>query len=76
MTVVAETFVPRSSSRIAEIRYDPDVENMEVDFVSDGSTYTYFNVPAATYRNFCAAGSQGQFFERYIKGRFSYERTG
>lgn len=74
MSVVAETFIPRNSSNIGEVSYDPEVENLDITF-NDGSKYTYFNVPAATYRNLCSAPSCGQFFHRYIKSRFSYEQA-
>lgn len=72
--MVAETFVPRSSSNITEVRYDPEVENLEIDF-ADGSTYTYFSVPASTYRNLTTAPSTGQFFYRHIRSRFAYEAS-
>lgn len=72
--MVAETFIPRNSSNIGEVSYDPDVENLDVTF-QDGSKYTHFNVPAATYRNLCAAPSTGQFYHRHIKGRYAYERV-
>lgn len=74
MTVVAETFVPPASSHIAAITYDPDVENMDVEF-TNGESYTYFNVPVAQYRNWCAAGGSGVYFHRHIKNRFAYERA-
>lgn len=74
MTVVAETFVPPSSSHIASISYEPEVENLNVEFV-DGSTYTYFSVPVAVYRNWCADGGSGTYFHRNVKSRFSFERT-
>lgn len=73
MTVVAETFVCRGSSNLAEVSYDPDVENLDVTFL-DGSTYTYFNVPPETYRGLTLAPSAGGFFARQIKGRFGYEQ--
>lgn len=74
MTVVAETFVFRNSSNLAEASYDPDVENLDIVF-TDGSAYTYFNVPAQTYRSLTLSGSPGQFFWRHIRSRFPYERT-
>ena len=72
---VAETFVPRSSTHIASITYEPDVENMTVEFQGDGAdTYTYFNVPRQTYRDWCAEGGTDAFFRRRVKLSFSYER--
>lgn len=71
--MVAETFIPRSSSHIAGISYDPEVENMDVEF-SDGSTYTYFSVPVSVYRAWCSEGGSGQFFQRQVKNRYTYEQ--
>jgi ABC-type uncharacterized transport system substrate-binding protein len=73
MTVVAETFIPRNSSNIAEVSYEPDVENLTITFQS-GDVYLYFNVPPHEYRGLCAAGSVGQYFHRNIKSRYSYEQ--
>lgn len=73
MTVVAETFVFRNSSNLSEASYDPDVENLDITFQS-GDTYTYFNVPAQTYRSLTLAGSPGEFFYRHIRSRFAYEK--
>jgi hypothetical protein len=73
MTVVAETFVFPGSSNLSQASYDPSVENLDVEF-SDGSVYTYFNVPAGTYRGLTLAPSAGGYFHRHIKGRYGYER--
>ncbi len=73
MTAVAETFVFRGSSNLASASYDPEVENLQIEFVS-GDSYTYFNVPPAIYRALTLAASAGQYFHRHIKGAFSYEQ--
>jgi hypothetical protein len=70
---VAETFVPRSSSNIAAISYEPSVENLTVEFTS-GESYVYMNVPAYVYRNWCSDGGGGSYFYRNIRSRYSYER--
>ncbi len=71
--MVAETFVFRGSSNLAEASYDPEVENLDITFQS-GDRYTYFNVPAAVYRSLTLAPSAGQYFHRQIKGVYSYEQ--
>ena len=73
MTAVVETFVFRGSSNLSAATYDPEVENLTIDFQS-GDTYTYFNVPPAVYRALTLSPSAGQYFWRHIKGVFNYER--
>jgi len=60
------------SSNLSKATYDPDIENLTIEF-NDGSSYTYMNVPRATYRGLTLAGSAGGYFHRHIKGRYSYE---
>lgn len=74
MTFVAETFVFKGSSNLAEASYDPDTETLRIEF-QDGSEYDYFNVPNRTYTSLTLAGSAGEYFHRNIKGRFSYQRA-
>lgn len=73
MTVVAETTQFPGSSNLASASYDPDVENLTIEFLS-GERYTYFNVPPATYRGLQTAPSAGQYFYRQIRSRFAYEQ--
>lgn len=72
MTMVAETTLTPGSSNIASYSYDPEVENLVVEFRS-GDSYTFFNVPASVYRGMQSASSVGQFFHRNIRQRYSYE---
>lgn len=72
MTVVAETTQTPASSNIASYSYDPEVENLTIEFRSGGS-YIYFNVPVAEYRAMQTAPSAGKFFYARIKNRYSYE---
>lgn len=73
MTTVAETIVFPGSSNLASATYDPEVENLTIEFQS-GDVYTYFNVPPATYRALTLAPSAGQYFHRHIRSRYSYDR--
>jgi hypothetical protein len=72
VTVVVETVEFPGSSNLMSATYDPDVENLEVQF-NDGSAYTYFSVPASIYRGLSLAPSAGSYFHRQIKGRYAYE---
>ena len=73
-TTVVETFIPRGSSNIGSVSYDPDSQKLSVTFVS-GDTYDYFNVPQSIYSGFTAAGSAGQFFYRQVRDRYAYEQV-
>ena len=62
---------PVSSSSINAIGYLPDQQTLEVEFVR-GTVYQYFGVPQAAHESFLAAESKGVFFNRHIRGHFSY----
>lgn len=72
MTTVAETVQFPGSSNLASATYDPDVENLTVEF-QDGRSYVYYNVPASVYRGLTLAGSAGAFFHRNVRQRYAYE---
>lgn len=74
MTVVAETTTFPGSSNLASASYDPEVENLTIEFQS-GAIYVYYNVPAATYRGLQNAGSAGSYFYRQIRGRYAYDQV-
>lgn len=71
--MVAETTLTPGSSNIASFAYDPEVENLTVEFRS-GETYVYFNVPASVYRGMQSASSVGAYFHRQVRQRYSYEQ--
>jgi hypothetical protein len=71
--MVAETFVFRSSSNLADATYDPDEQTLTITFQS-GDVYQYQNVPTETYRGLTHASSAGQYFHRQIKDRYSFEQ--
>ena len=69
-TFVAETFVFRSSSNLSTASYDPETQELTLEFQS-GDEYTYQNVPAEVYDRLIRAPSAGQFFHRQIKNRYN-----
>jgi len=69
--IAPETFRP-NSTHIRSIDYDPDSEDMTVEFRS-GDTYLYRNVPEGVYRQWQTAGSAGEYFQRHVKNRYAYE---
>lgn len=69
-----ETFEPVGSSHIQRAVYDKESEDLTLTF-SDGSQYTYRNVPQSTYRGLTLAGSAGSYFHRHIRSRFMSEQV-
>lgn len=60
-----------SSSNLASVGYDPSSETLEVEFVSSGKVYEYYNVPQFMYERLMEAGSHGQFFNAEIRNAYS-----
>jgi hypothetical protein len=58
------------STAIRHMHYKPDKQELSVWFGPDFRRYKYFGVPQTLYEAFSEADSQGQFFNRFIKGRF------
>jgi hypothetical protein len=61
------------SSTIAWAEYDKQTQVMEVRF-HNGGIYIYSDVEPETYQNFLDAESQGKFFNRFIKDKYSTKR--
>ena len=62
------------SSCFSEIGYDSDWEVLVAKFKDSGSVYTYANFPKSEWDKFLAADSLGSWYNKYIKGRYEYER--
>ena len=61
------------SEAIDEVDYDADLSTLYVRFVS-GHWYSYYAVPARTYREFLAAESKGRFFQDHIRDHYPYRK--
>jgi len=48
---------------------------LELEFHS-GEIYRYVGVPAHTYQELLLAASQGQYFNKHIRPRFTYTKIG
>jgi hypothetical protein len=59
-----------ASTAIARIEYDDLSHLLQVTFTT-GRTYTYDGVPRDVYASFVNAPSKGQFFNAYIRDRYS-----
>lgn len=63
------------SSCIAAIEYRPKDQVLLIEFRS-GALYLYLTVPPDAYAALAAADSKGAHLNRFIKGRFAYEKCG
>lgn len=64
---------PVASATLATVAYD-DVEGWpQLEFRS-GAIYRYFGVPATVHQELLGARSKGIYFNRAIRGQFSFAR--
>jgi hypothetical protein len=62
------------SSVVAHIRYDPGTATLRIVYVS-GMVYDYKNVPGKVYEAMKNATSKGKYLNRYIKGKYDFEKV-
>jgi len=58
------------STNVDSATWDDQTGQLEVTFVRDGSTYTYYNVPEALWQQFVQAPSPGRFVLSQLKGKY------
>lgn len=63
-----------SSSAIASIGYNDFDRIMDVEFISSGKEYRYYDVPEETYIGLLSAESAGEYFNHRIRNDFDYYR--
>jgi KTSC domain len=61
------------SSVVAGIKYDKCSRTLRIIYVS-GMMYDYKNVPEQIYTAMKTAFSKGTFLNKYIKGRYEFEK--
>lgn len=59
------------STTLATVAYDEARELLQLEFCSR-AIYLYFGVPTAVHQALLDASSKGRYFNRAIRGRFSY----
>ena len=59
------------STTLAAVGYDEAQRALELEFRS-GAIYRYFDVPVDVHEQLLGAASRGNYFNRIIRGRFSY----
>ncbi len=63
------------SSDLRSVGYDPQQHVLEIEFNS-GGIYHYSGAPASVYTSLISAASKGQYFHRFIKDVYTYQRVG
>ncbi len=66
--IIVENF---KSIDVRKIGYEVDQSLLQIWFHS-GTTYQYFDVPPAVWKNFCAAESKGKYVHASIIGKFRH----
>ncbi|MEV7551544.1 KTSC domain-containing protein [Amycolatopsis sp. NPDC089917] len=64
---------PVVSTNITSIGYDPQTRTLEIEF-HNGRVYQYRGVPEATATALLNTASHGQYFNMYVKDRYSTRR--
>ncbi|MBK4716256.1 MULTISPECIES: KTSC domain-containing protein [Tenebrionibacter/Tenebrionicola group] len=64
---------PVTSSRIANIGYNPSTTELEVTF-REGSIYRYRGVPERLFYTFLTVVSKGRFYDGVIYNKFPEKR--
>jgi KTSC domain len=62
-----------NSSAIRAAAYDASTLTLSITFTS-GKTYDYYGVPQAIYLGLIGAASAGEYFNAYIRDRYSSNR--
>jgi len=62
------------SSHVEQIGYEPDTQDVYVQFLDDGSVYRYRDVPMTVWNQFLASGSKGRFVEVILRRQYHYSR--
>ncbi|WP_375753585.1 KTSC domain-containing protein [Vibrio sp. HN007] len=62
------------SSSLKSAGYSNSTEILDVEFVSDGSVYRYYQVPESEYRGLIEAESHGRYFYFNIRSKYSYRK--
>jgi hypothetical protein len=64
------------SSMIASIGYDPNCSTLEIEYISNGEIWQYFDVPSFVYEEMMNSESKGKYYHRNIKKKYPETRVG
>ena len=75
VTLAIMNRVSVSSSHLASVGYEPELQILEVEFV-DRSVYQYSSVPSYVYRGLMSASSHGSYLDSHVKkAGYPYRRV-
>lgn len=63
-----------NSESVHAVGYHAGRSTLEVEFRS-GLVYQYYQVPMDVYERFVGAASMGQYFSKYVRGRYRSMRV-
>ena len=63
-----------ASSNIEAIGYDPDSQELHVQFLKSGEIYVYYDVEEWVFQEFRQAGSKGSYLHANIKSRYRCDK--
>lgn len=69
-----ETFIPKNSSNVSQVDYNPETQTMTIEF-STGGTYQYSGVTPDKFVAMQTAESVGGYIHRQIKNRHQTSRV-
>jgi hypothetical protein len=64
------------SSNLLSIGYDPQASILEIEFVSNGEVWQYYDIPSNIFEELITADSKGRYFHRNIRGKYHDTRVG
>ncbi|MHC5722792.1 MAG: lysine--tRNA ligase [Nostoc sp.] len=70
---IAFPLLKPEGSVIKQFSYDPKTQTLTIEFDS-GSVYEYFKVPPSVKEDLDNTPSKGQYFNKFIKGKFKFEQ--
>ncbi|MBG1243318.1 lysine--tRNA ligase [Nostoc sp. NZL] len=70
---IAFPLLKPEGSVIKQFTYEPKTQTLTIEFDS-GSVYEYFKVPPSVKEDLDNATSKGQYFNKFIKGKFKFEQ--
>jgi lysyl-tRNA synthetase class 2 len=71
--VIAFPLLKPEGSVIKQFSYEQKTQTLNIEFDS-GSVYEYFKVPPSVKDDLDNAPSKGQYFNKFIKGKFKFEQ--
>jgi KTSC domain len=69
-------YIQVDSSMFDLMGYDVKEKMLEIRFISSGSTYQYFDVPASVWKELKAASSKGSYLRDCVIDCYPYAQLG